>query len=325
MTNEVPKVARKILLSFLREDLAEEVLGDLEEKFNSTTKKKSLLRARINYWYQVLNYVRPFAIRKSRPYYSNHYEMLQSYFKIGWRNLLRSKGYSVINIAGLAAGMAVAMLNGLWVWDELSFNQYHKNYDRIGQVVKGSTDDGEYGVGTTMTYPLGTELKTNYGTYFKHIVRTAFPRDYILSNDDSKISATGQFADPEIAEMLTLKMGYGSWSGLKDPHSILLSARTARALFGEADPLDKIIALNNKTNLRVTGIYEDLPLNTSFHATGFFVPWELFLLTNPWIEERALTDWRNHFITLALQNSRGDQGYGNGISLSVRYAYPVLH
>ena len=61
--------------------------------------------------------------------------MFQNYFKIGWRNILKEKGYSLINISGLAVGMSVVMLIGLWVWDELSFNKYHKNYERIAKVM----------------------------------------------------------------------------------------------------------------------------------------------------------------------------------------------
>lgn len=131
-----PKLGQKILLYFLRDELAEEVLGDLDEKFHATRKTKSLLKARLNYWYQILNYLRPFAIRKSKPSYSNQYAMFQNYFKIGWRNLFKNKGYSLINIGGLATGMAVAMLIGLWIHDELSFNKYNQNYDRIAQVLQ---------------------------------------------------------------------------------------------------------------------------------------------------------------------------------------------
>ena len=126
--DKIPRLAQKILLRFLREDLAEEVLGDLEEKFYVTCKTRSVYKAKLGYWYQVLHYLRPFAIRKSKPIHSNHYAMFQSYFKIGWRNLLKNKGYSLINIGGLAMGMAVALLIGFWMLDELSFNQYHKNY-----------------------------------------------------------------------------------------------------------------------------------------------------------------------------------------------------
>ena len=86
-----PKLAEKLLISFLRNDLQEEVMGDLDEKFYVTLKKKSLFSARLNYWYQVLNYMRPFAISKSKSTNSNNYAMFQNYFKIAWRNLSKQK------------------------------------------------------------------------------------------------------------------------------------------------------------------------------------------------------------------------------------------
>src|SRR5678815_2559954 len=135
-----PKLAQRLLLSFLREDLSDEVLGDLEEKFYKTSNRASLFKAKLNYWHQVVNYARPFAVRKLKSTPSNNIAMFQSYFKIGWRNVFKEKGYSLINIGGLAAGMAVAVLIGLWIYDELSFNKYHKNYDSIAQAWAGGTD-----------------------------------------------------------------------------------------------------------------------------------------------------------------------------------------
>lgn len=95
MTNKPPIGAQRLLLRFLRDDLAEEVLGDLDEKFYLTQKERSPFRAKLNYWYQVLNYLRPFAIRKSKSTYANHLPMFRSYFKIGWRNLLKNKSYKI--------------------------------------------------------------------------------------------------------------------------------------------------------------------------------------------------------------------------------------
>ena len=147
------------LLLFLRDDLAEEVRGDLEEKFLVTLKNKSRLRAQLNYWYQVLNYLRPFAIRKTKNIYINDYAMFQSYFKIGWRNMRRNVGYTSINVGGLAVGMAVAILNGLWIWDELSFNKYYENYDRIAQLaIRGQDRQG-------IMDRLYIDLSDGYGTY----------------------------------------------------------------------------------------------------------------------------------------------------------------
>ena len=86
--------------------------------------------------------------------------MFQNYFKIGWRNLVKTKGYSFINIGGLALGMSVAMIIGLWVYDELAFNSYYKNYDRIAQVMKAGTFQGKYYSGNTyLQYPMLHELQ----------------------------------------------------------------------------------------------------------------------------------------------------------------------
>src|SRR5688572_23199866 len=194
MSKSPPKLAQRLLLRFLRNDLAEEVLGDLDEKFYVTAKERSAFRAKANYWYQVFNYLRPFAIRKSKSIYINRYDMLQNYFKIGWRNLLKNKGYSFINISGLAVGMAVAMIIGLWVFDELTFNRYHQNYPRIAQVMKGGYFEGKHYLGQKyLPYPLIDELKNSYGENFKHILPTNGKSDYVLFTDEKKISRTGIF------------------------------------------------------------------------------------------------------------------------------------
>ncbi len=222
--------------------------------------------------------------------------MLRNYLKIAYRNLVRNKGYSFINIGGLALGMAVAMLVGLWMYDEFSFNKYHDNYDRIGQVVKSQTVKGGTGVGQTMTYPLGMMLRTEYADNFKRVVRASWVEEYILAAGENKLATVGQFWDVEAPELLSLKMIRGTRAGLNDTHAIMLSAKTAQVLFGDADPLDKIVSINNETQVRVTGVYEDLPLNSRFNEIKFFAPFSMFLERNDWIEKTATNDWRNHFI-----------------------------
>src|SRR6201999_3762847 len=167
--------------------------------------------------------------------------MIRNYLKIAWRNLIRSKVSSFINVGGLAVGMAVAMLIGLWVWDELSFNKYHQNYDHIAQVRTRLIDPrtGETGINSSLQVPMVTELKTNYKNNFKHIIMASWDVDNILSAGDKKLSRTGLYMDPDAPEMLTLKMIYGSRAGLKDPHSIMLSESTCRAFFGNANPVNQ--------------------------------------------------------------------------------------
>lgn len=224
--------------------------------------------------------------------------MFKSYLKIAWRNFAKNRVSSFINILGLAVGMAVAMLNGLWIWDEFSFNKYHQNYDRIAQVMGRETHDGETGINSSMSYPLAMELKTNYSDNFKRLVIASWTEESILSTAEKKVSGKGQYMEEGAPDMLTLKMLYGSRAGLKDPLSILLSASIARALFGNTDPVGQMLKINNKTDVKVTGVYEDLPLNSQFHTIGFISPFELWVSANDWIKKRAALEWDNHFLRI---------------------------
>lgn len=292
-----PKLATRLLLAFLRDDLAEEVQGDLEEKFYSTLKKTSRSKARLVYWYQVLHYVRPFAIRKIKRDL-NRIDMYRSYVKIGWRNLLKNTSYSIINIGGLAVGMAVAMLIGMWVFDELSFDKNHDNYNRIGRIIRTGTMNGETNMTTYLPHALGNELRTVYGNNFKHVVMTWGMRSSIISFDDKIESYPGRFVSSEAPEMFTFKMLQGSWQGLKDPHSILLSSSLSKILFGDADPMGKQMRIDNRMDVKVTGVYEDLPHNSQFAGTKFFAPWDLLESVNTWMVGQG---FKNNFVDLYVE------------------------
>jgi putative ABC transport system permease protein len=221
--------------------------------------------------------------------------MLKSYFLVAWRSIAKNKVSSFINIFGLSVGMTVAIFNGLWVWDEYSYNKYHEHYDRIGQVMSRYTHDGESSLNSNMSYPLALELKNHYTDNFEHYVITSSRKEGILSTGEKQISGTGEYMDSDAPEMLTLKMIHGTRSGLKDPHSILLSASLARSLFGDTDPVNRMIKINNHDDVKVTGVYENLPLNTEFTKDQFVAPFELWLSDNSWVQNAA-QDWTNHFL-----------------------------
>ncbi len=298
MTNAPPKLARRLLLSFLRDDLAEEVLGDLDEKFYSTARKKSLFRAKVNYWYQVLNYARPFAIKRLRVSNYNQYDMFRNHLTVGWRNLFRNSGYSLINIGGLALGMAIATLIGLWVYDELNFNHYHNNYKYIGKVMRAGSLNGEIYTTSYLPFALSDELKSEYGANFKQVV-TAWPLgDHIISSGDKKISLPGQFIEPAAPEMFSFKMLHGNYDGLQEPASILLSSSAAKSFFGDKDPLNETLLIDNRMEVKVAGVYDDLPYNAHFYGVKFFAPWELFVSYNPWTTTQGFT---NNFLYIYVE------------------------
>lgn len=208
--------------------------------------------------------------------------MIKNYFQIAWRNLVKSKGYSAINIGGLAVGMAVAMMIGLWVYDELTFDKYHKNYDRIAQVMQHANFNGQIETQVANPGVMGPELRNKFGSDFKYVVQMSWTGGHLLSVGNKHITKVGTFFEPDAAEMLTLKMLKGTRAGLKDPYSIMLSASAAASVFGNEDPINKTIKLDRQYDVKVTGVYEDLPDNTSFREIKIMMPWDLWLIQNQW-------------------------------------------
>jgi putative ABC transport system permease protein len=268
--------------------------GDLLESYGRWVGKYGKRKADLKFIGEVILLFRKGIIKPSEGYKSlNTYGMYKSYFKIGWRNLVKNKGYSSLNIIGLATGMAVVILIGLWVHDELSYNTHFKNYDRIVQVMKAGHFEGKYYQGQNyLPYPLIEELQNNYAQNFKHIVPVS-GFDGILSTGDKHLSRTGMYIGEGGPEMFSFDMIYGTWKGLSDLHSIIISESTSKALFGDVDPLGKALKVNNKDEVTVTGVFKDFPRNTQLYGRQFFEPWSFNLVNNPWIKQQ---DWANHFV-----------------------------
>jgi putative ABC transport system permease protein len=234
--------------------------------------------------------------------------MLLNHFKIAWRNLVKSKGYSLINIGGLAVGMAVAMLIGLWIWDELSYNRYHKNYDTIARVMQNQTFNGEIGSQFSNPAVLSAEIKRRFGSDFKHVLQSSWNFEHTLALGEKKLLKSGSYFESGVADMFSLKILKGTGDGLKDPYSIMLSESVATAFFGNEDPINKILKLDNKVDLKVTGVYEDLPYNTSLREVYYLLPWELYLIREPWIKNME-NPWGSNFTqTFAQVHDNADMG-----------------
>ncbi|RKR85728.1 FtsX-like permease family protein [Mucilaginibacter gracilis] len=232
--------------------------------------------------------------------------MIKNYIKIAWRNLIRNKFSSLINIVGLAVGMAVAILIGLWIWDELSYNKYYKNYNRIVMVMQHQTLNGNVLTQTSVPMPLGYTLKKDYQSDFKYVVLITPNNEHILSYGDKKLTQLGSYMQPEAPELFTLNMLRGNRQGLTDQSSIMLSDRTAKAIFGNANPMGKVLKIDNKWVVKVTGVYEDMPKNTTFNDVAFIAPWDLYLTTAPWLKT-AQTKWGNNsWAVLCVLNPNAD-------------------
>ena len=193
--------------------------------------------------------------------------MLKNFIKIAWRNLLKNRVYSAINILGLAFGMAVAILIALWIQDELTYNHYHANHSSLAQVMLTQTFNGQTSTQQAISIPLGGYLQSKYTQDFKHVSLTSWNDSYILSIGEKKIMGGGMWVQSSFPGMLSLRMIEGDINGLKDPSSMLINQSTATALFGDADPMNKTIRINNRYDLKVAGVYEDMPKNSTLYDT----------------------------------------------------------
>jgi len=218
--------------------------------------------------------------------------MFKNYFKTAWRNLIKNKIYSIINIAGLATGMAVAMIIGLWIYDEVSANKHFKNYDTLYQVMMHQTFDGIRGTQQSLPYPLGQELKNKYPD-FKNVAMCDWGMHQSLMYGDKKVSKYGHFIGEEAVDMFSLKILDGDKNPLRDPYSIVLTNETAKILFGNENPVGKVVKLDNKTNLKVTAVVEKQPKNSSL-AFDYLLPWQLQGIIYTWIKQYHETNWGNN-------------------------------
>jgi putative ABC transport system permease protein len=151
-----------------------------------------------------------------------------------------------------------------------------------------------------MQYPVGSTLKNNYPQYFKHILMAWWVGDYNLSLGNKKFNKKGEFIEGGVIDMLSLKMLKGTYKSLDNPHSVILSKSTAEAIFGNEDPINKILRIDNRMDVEVTGIYEDIPKNNRFSEVQFFSPWALWVSSNDWIKERE-NDWDNRPFNIYVQ------------------------
>jgi len=197
--------------------------------------------------------------------------MFKNYLKIALRNIRKHKGYSLINIAGLAIGVAACLLLFLWVQDELSYDRYHEKSDRIYRVISQSEEEGRTRQFALTSAPVGPSLVNEFPEIEKAV---RFGRNgFVVSYQNKRFQEGVYFTDPEIFDVFTFPLVKGNpESALKEPYSIVISEEMSRKYFGEDEPLGKIITLGEWHDFKVAGVFKDIPQNSHFrfHFLGLF-------------------------------------------------------
>jgi putative ABC transport system permease protein len=248
--------------------------------------------------------------------------MLKNYLRVALRSLLRNRFSAAINIGGLAVGMAVATLIGLWIYDEVSFNTFSVNHKRIAAVLQNQNLSGGIETWWGEAMQLGPALRKEFPNQFKYVI-TGAGTDELLSYGDKKIKRSGAFYDPAVIDMFSMTMLKGDHLALQDPSAIVLSASMARDLFGDTDPMGKTVKLNNsnKDVLKVAGIYADLPLNSDWSDVFFLTSFQALVNMNGWTTTNKL-EWGNSwFRTYVMLNDKADMAAASKAIKDVKFRY----
>jgi putative ABC transport system permease protein len=288
-----PPLDERLAARALDEEERSVRLGDLEERFQYLVQERGERRARVWYRWQVMLLV-VLAVM-NRFFWSCI--MFRNNLIVAWRNIKRSKAYSVLNILGLATGMAVFILIMLFVRYELSYDRYHANAQNICRVIDESP--GVYYLGSdvwaTTPAPLAPAMARDIPEVIR-ATRIKVSNDVLISIGDKHFSENQFFwADPQTFEIFSFPLVRGDRSMvLKDPFSVLLSERAARRFFGDADPVGRMvgcIVYNITSEFRVDGVFRDIPANSHF-VMDIVAPFE----TEAKIQNRDLTQWDNSYL-----------------------------
>ncbi|MFT3935027.1 MAG: ABC transporter permease [Chitinophagaceae bacterium] len=197
--------------------------------------------------------------------------MLKNYFKIAWRNILRSKGYSALNVFGLATGMAVALVIGLWVYNEYSYDKFLPEYDQLYRVQRNFNSNGDTLTFRSTSLRLAEALRTQIPE-IEYVAESGGTGSHGLMVGDKKFFMQGAIYGNDFLKMFKFPLVQGDANTvMKDPYSIVLTQSSAKALFGNENPINKMVRFNNSHNLKVTGVLKDLPGNSSFKF-NYIVP-----------------------------------------------------
>ncbi len=191
--------------------------------------------------------------------------MFKNYFKTAWRNLKRNKAFSIINITGLAIGMAAALLIGIWVQNEFSYDQFHTNKNNLYKVYNRQTGTGGAVYAFDITAgPVGNALQKDFPEV-KNTARIYWSIERLFNYGDKSIKAKGNDVDKPFLTMFSFPLLEGDVNhALDDVNSIVITQDLAKRLFGSDDAMGKVITLDNKGSYKVTGILKNLTGNTAF-------------------------------------------------------------
>ncbi|MEJ5054868.1 ABC transporter permease [Sphingobacterium sp. MYb382] len=245
--------------------------------------------------------------------------MIKQHIKIAIRNLFKNKGYSIINIMGLAIGMAAVLLVAMWIKNQLQYDNFYPQQENIFKVWSSASDEGKVNVHDITSAPAAETLKKNYPEV-KYAARMYWSSNDLFTYGDKKLKAQGNEADADFISIFDFQFLRGSvQSALQSPQSIVLTATLAKKLFGDEDPMEKTVLMNNNAPYKVTGVLQDLPSNSDFDFT-YLTPLSKETIAN------SGTNWNTntYYTFVQLQPGTDLEAFNKKIEPLVRTGEPSL-
>lgn len=240
--------------------------------------------------------------------------MIKNYLIVSIRNLYRNSVYSTVNIVGLAVGIACAVLMLLWVGDELSFDRFHENYGEIHKVFINQEFSGEIITHGAVPYPTMNAIRT-IAPGVRHVAMTNYGEGYNLTVGDTRVAKMGLAVSEEFFNMFSFKTIYGdALVASHDPSSIVITQSTSKSLFGDLNPIGRIVQCENTHEFKVGAVIEDIPPQSSI-LYDFFIPFSYFEATQQWVKD-ARENWRNNAFHVYVQLEPGVSA--DNVNLSIR-------
>lgn len=218
--------------------------------------------------------------------------MLKNYLLVTLRNLRKNVTYSFINIAGLSIGIVCSLLIMLWVLDELSFDTFQPKANRLYQVWVNAHFDGKINSWTSVPQPTYEALKTEDSNILNTAI-TDWGGTHLYTVGENRVYKQAYYASEEFLEMFQFPLVKGDPSTvMDDPASLVITESMAKVLFGDQDPINQTVRINNAHDLKVTGVLKDIPKNSSFEF-DCLMTWKMKIIAEDWVK-RAQTQWGNY-------------------------------
>jgi putative ABC transport system permease protein len=277
MSLHPPRLPQKLFSFVAGNARVDDLLGDIDELFYLNAKKKSVAYARRQYWRHVISLCFSYALRKRKrdattgPYSRSDFsfDMLKSYMTIAMRNLHRYKGFTALNVFGLAIGMSISLLL-ISIYSYVStYDNFHKNKEGIYTVVSQRSEGVEEHGYSTAPIALADKISSDLPGV-EHVVRLIRDRDVEIRTPRESIPVDAYFVQPEFFSVFSFEMVSGSAAALGKPGMVILTASAAMKFFNTKDVIGKTIELNNGRIVEVAGVMKDPPNNTHLRFEMLF-------------------------------------------------------